>query len=287
MIFNLSIADSVSASNNKKPLVAKGFFVAMQKIDTIAYYDSHAGNFFSDTQRVDMAPIYQRFLPHLPRGAHILDAGCGSGRDSKAFLARGYRVTAFDASLKLVELAQAHTGLPIAQRRFEDVDEVSIYDGIWACASLLHLPESELVPTLQRLWQALKPSGVFYLSFKYGESEREHQGRHFTDATESRLTHWLSKLTELAEVETWITVDQRPERTERWLNALLHRAPSSKRGREIIEHKKTGRKIHLFVRENRLSAGKAAAFTYHGPVDYVSHQGSEPMSVIFTLPNKI
>lgn len=63
--------------------------------------------------------------------------------------------------------------------------------------------------------------------------------------------------------------------------------PSSKRGREIIEHKKDGRKIHLFVRENKLFAGKAAPFLYFGPVDYVSHQGSEPMSVIFASENKI
>ena len=64
-------------------------------------------------------------------------------------------------------------------------------------------------------------------------------------------------------------------------------APSSKRGHEIIEHKKDGRKIHLFVRENKLFAGKAAPFLYFGPVDYVSHQGSEPMSVIFASENKI
>lgn len=63
--------------------------------------------------------------------------------------------------------------------------------------------------------------------------------------------------------------------------------PICKRGREIIEHKKNGRKIHLFVRENKLTAGKAAAFLYFGPVDYISHQGSEPMSVTFTLENKI
>ena len=62
--------------------------------------------------------------------------------------------------------------------------------------------------------------------------------------------------------------------------------PSSKRGREIIEHEKAGRKIHLFVREHKLAAGKAAPFVYFGPVNYQSHQGSEPMSVVFTLENK-
>lgn len=195
----------------------------MPQIDTITYYDTHAEAFFSDTQGVDMAPLHRRFLAQLPSGAHILDAGCGSGRDSKAFLQLGYRVTAFDASAKLVELAQAYTGLPIARRSFADVDEVATYDGIWACASLLHLPESLLAETLQRLWQALKPGGLLYLSFKYGHGERNHNGRHFTDATESRLADWLTCLPGIASKEAWITHDQRPERDEQWLNALIRR----------------------------------------------------------------
>ncbi|MNN71775.1 hypothetical protein D3C81_1877400 [compost metagenome] len=60
---------------------------------------------------------------------------------------------------------------------------------------------------------------------------------------------------------------------------LLH----SKRGREIIEHEKRGLSVHLFIREDRTQAGKAAPFTYHGPVRYRSHSGSEPMSVVFEL----
>ena len=198
----------------------------MPGTDTLRYYETHASAFFSDTQGVDMAPLYRRFLAHLPAGAHILDAGCGSGRDSLAFHQQGYRVTAFDASAKLVELATAHTGLPIGQRSFDEVSEIAAYDGIWACASLLHLPESALAHSLQQLWRALKPGGVFYLSFKYGNSEREHHGRHFTDANENRLAAWLAGLADISSTETWISEDQRPDRTERWLNALLFRAPA-------------------------------------------------------------
>ena len=195
---------------------------------TLNYYQANAARFFADTQSVDMTPLYERFLPLLPAQALILDAGCGSGRDSKAFLQRGYRVVAFDACQALVELAQQHTGQPIAHRDFSQICEVNCYDGIWACASLLHLPENEVAEHIQRLWQALKPGGVFYLSFKYGEGEREQAGRHFTDATETRLAHWLKNIPDLASTETWITEDQRPGRNERWLNALLSRAPSSR-----------------------------------------------------------
>lgn len=195
--------------------------------DTIGYYESNAEAFFSDTFGVDMTTLQERFVSHLPTGAHILDAGCGSGRDSKAFHEQGYRVTAFDASAKLVALATTHTGLPICQRNFAEVDEMACYDGIWACASLLHLPPDQLPANLLRLWQALKPGGVFYLSFKYGEGEREHGGRHFTDASETRLATWLAGIVDMASRETWISEDQRPGRTERWLNALLFRAPAA------------------------------------------------------------
>ncbi len=199
----------------------------MPPIDTVNYYDTHADAFFAETQGVDMASLHQRFLERLPVGAHILDAGCGSGRDSKVFLQLGYRVTAFDASAKLVALAQMHTGLPITQRSFTDIAEIGTYDGIWACASLLHLREDQVPETLQHLWRALKPSGAFYLSFKYGEGEREHHGRHFTDATESRLDGWLAALPGVASTETWITTDQRPGRNEHWLNALICRTSAS------------------------------------------------------------
>ena len=192
---------------------------------TLAYYQTNADKFIADTQSVDMSPLYLRFLRHIPQGGHILDAGCGSGRDTKAFSAKGYRVTAFDACEALVEHARTHTGLPVVLREFKEVSEIHTYDGIWACASLLHLPESSLLDALHRLWNALKPGGYFYLSFKYGQGDREHAGRHFTDATETRLEQWFRPITDIESTKIWITEDQRPDRNERWLNALIQRTP--------------------------------------------------------------
>ena len=80
---------------------------------------------------------------------------------------------------------------------------------------------------LERLWSALKPEGVIYLSFKLGVGERTHNGRHFTDATETQLQTWLAPLGDVESVECWITKDQRPDRQENWLNALIHRCTSS------------------------------------------------------------
>lgn len=187
------------------------------------YYDRNASRFVEGTLHVDMSALHARFLAHVPAGALILDAGCGSGRDSKAFLEAGFRVRAFDASAELARLAQTHIGQPVEVRRFEHVTERSHYDGIWACASLLHVAEAELPATLARLWASLKPGGVFYLSFKHGEGERSDGERHFTDATEQRLAEWIAGLPELGSVECWITEDQRPERNEQWLNGLLRR----------------------------------------------------------------
>lgn len=68
-------------------------------------YNQQAAAYYSATVDVDMQPVYQRFLPYLPEGGHILDAGCGSGRDAKKFMDLGLKLTAFDASKELVNLA--------------------------------------------------------------------------------------------------------------------------------------------------------------------------------------
>ncbi|MBK5963364.1 SAM-dependent methyltransferase [Thiocystis minor] len=187
-----------------------------------SHYEDHAQAFFSETVGVDLAPLYARFLAHLPASAHILDAGCGSGRDARAFLARGYAVTAFDASPTLAALAAAHCGLPVQVKHFQDIDWHGEFDGIWACASLLHVPLLDLPVVLERLAVALKPNGTLYASFKYGQGEREHGGRRFTDLNETGLAALLAASPAFSERDTWTTADRRPGRgDERWLNTLL------------------------------------------------------------------
>lgn len=80
---------------------------------TVDYYRQGASGFFAATANVDMTALHERFLASLPGGARILDAGCGSGRDAKAFAERGHQVVAFDASPELARLASAHCGLPV------------------------------------------------------------------------------------------------------------------------------------------------------------------------------
>lgn len=192
--------------------------------DTARYYEQHASAFFDGTVGVDMTPIRQRFLQGLAPGAAILDAGCGSGRDAKAFAEQGFAVTAFDASLALAKLASRHCGFDVSVRRFAEVEERDCYDAIWCCASLLHVPHAELPDVLLRLWLALRAGGFMYLSFKHGTGERSVGGRRFTDADEATLQRWIQALPRVVATEIWLTVDQRPGRAERWTNALIRRA---------------------------------------------------------------
>lgn len=193
---------------------------------TEAYYNRHAQQFVDDTLHVDMRSLYAPFLAGLPVNARILDAGCGSGRDARAFQKQGYQVSAFDASEQLASRASQLLGFTVPVKRFDEVEEIERYDGIWACASLLHVPERQLPEAFARLWRALKPGGVLYCSFKWGQGERQHHDRHFTDADETRIGVWTRALPSLSRTTCWLTPDQRPGRDEQWLNVLLHKAAS-------------------------------------------------------------
>ena len=197
--------------------------------DTARYYRQFADEFFDSTVGVDMSPIRERFAALLVAGARVLDAGCGSGRDAKAFAQDGFRVSAFDASPELASRASTHCGFAVEVRSFRDVDEVNAYDGIWCCASLLHVAPEEMPGVVSRLWAALAPGGVLYASFKRGTGTRLHGGRHFTDADESQVAEWLAALPELAQSDIWVTEDQRPDRMEKWTNVLATKVTGSQR----------------------------------------------------------
>lgn len=193
--------------------------------DTIGYYQEHAEDFVESTFDVAMDVLYSEFLPLIPRGGHILDAGCGSGRDAYHFHRKGFIVSAFDGALAIVELAGKKTGLAVKCRQFSEITEEAVYDGIWACASLLHLPADQIPGTIERLWRALRPSGSLYMSFKIGDGERSDNGRHFTDANEVVAKQWISGIEGLANSRFWRTRDQRQDRSEEWLNILLTKQP--------------------------------------------------------------
>lgn len=188
---------------------------------TIDFYNTNADSFYSSTVDVDMSHLYKKFTQHLPPEALILDAGCGSGRDSKAFLSMNYRVVPFDASQEMVKRASELTGLDVQCISFDQYQSTEKYDGIWTCASLLHISMKQLPAIMKKFNRMLVDGGIWYLSFKYGAEEREKNGRHFTDINETILADLLSPLTYLDVLSTWITEDARPDRDEKWLNAII------------------------------------------------------------------
>lgn len=188
---------------------------------TLNYYNQNATEFCNTTFNVDMESLYQAFIQYLPQDAFILDLGCGSGRDTLAFKRKGYRVEALDYSKELVALASQQTGLQVRLESFYDFSDQSKFDGIWACASLLHCERNQLPQVLKKIVNALKPNGIGYMSFKYGNLDREKDGRSFTDLNEQQAQDLLSKLDGVMLLEQWITLDRRPDRTEEWLNILF------------------------------------------------------------------
>ena len=161
---------------------------------SIDYYNNNASAFHADTADVDMSALYQEFLPLLPAGAHIIDAGCGPGRDAMAFQSQGFRVTAFDASEALIDIARQRLGADLAvQATFLEFSAQEPVDAIWACASLLHVPFHDLARTFWHLAKQLKKGGLFYCSFKYGDDESERGGRRFTNLNEARLHEVLAE----------------------------------------------------------------------------------------------
>lgn len=191
---------------------------------TIEHYNANAGAFAASTKDVAFASMQQRFLKHIPQHGRILDFGCGSGRDTKYFLVHGYSVDAIDGSEEMCRNASAYTGITVRHMYFEELNETGVYDGIWACASILHVHKEDLPDIFQKMCRALKENGTLYVSFKYGTFEGKRNGRYFTDLNEDGLRKVIREIPELVIAETWVTGDARPGReNEKWLNALLVR----------------------------------------------------------------
>lgn len=121
-----------------------------------------------------------RFLGLLPPGGSILELGCGAGNHSAVMLSEGFAVRATDGSPEMAAIASRRLGHPVEAMLFDQLDAREAYDGVWASACLLHVPRDELESILGRIHRALKPSGVFYASFKIGDGDgRDNLGRYY------------------------------------------------------------------------------------------------------------
>lgn len=201
------------------------------KIDpTLEYYEKNTEEFVSTTKDVDVSALHDRFLSLLPANACILDLGCGSGRDSKAFLDRGYRVRSVDGSPEMCRSASELTGQRVLCMMFHELAVESEFDGVWACASLLHVPKTELTSILFKVARALKPGGILYVSFKYGDFEGIRNERHNTDMTEDSFRQHIAPVKDFEILDMW--TGERLARIGRdqmmWLNVLVKKKYGTK-----------------------------------------------------------
>jgi SAM-dependent methyltransferase len=154
---------------------------------TLSFYDAQA-RIYAATARDAPSERLCRFLSHVPAGGRILELGCGDGRDSEAMSALGFLIDATDGVAAMAKQAEGRLKRPVRVMRFDQLDAQCAYDGVWANASLLHVPRQALPDVLFKIFRALRPGGLHMATYKAGESEgRDRLGRYFSYATSQSL----------------------------------------------------------------------------------------------------
>jgi SAM-dependent methyltransferase len=161
---------------------------------TLQYYSGEVRRVAEADHDSWLGPYLDRFLALLPPGGQVLELGCGAGQDAAAMTARGLAVDATDGCPEMAREAARRLGQPVRVMRFDELEASAAYDGVWASASLLHVPRTELAAVLARVHRALKPAGALYASFKTGRPEgRDKFGRYFNYPSEEELRRFLDE----------------------------------------------------------------------------------------------
>ncbi|OCI95870.1 SAM-dependent methyltransferase [Rhizobium sp. AC27/96] len=158
---------------------------------TSSFYADNASIYAARERNLPTSRL-DAFLAALPAGASILELGCGAGQDAAYMLSRGFDITPMDGSAELASEAEKLIGRPVRIMRFETLDARAAFDGIWAEASLLHVPRSDLPNIFGRILRALKDGGIFHSSFKAGDAEgHDTLGRYYNYPSAEWLTALL------------------------------------------------------------------------------------------------
>ena len=191
--------------------------------NTLDFYNNNSKSYIESTLSIDMSHLYKDFLKNIPKDGHILDLGCGSGRDSLEFIKRGYNITAVDGSKELSIAASKVIGQKVICNKFEDLQLTEKFHGIWACASLLHINKRDLINVIKNISSNLEDNGVFYMSFKYGEDEYiDEKGRYFNCYTEKTFKEMILAVPKLEIIKIYKSEDTIGGRNNlQWLNVLF------------------------------------------------------------------
>ena len=184
------------------------------------YYDINAKDYIENTINCDMSIHYEKFLKYLPPKGKIWDIGFGSGRDMIYFKSLGYNVEGIDTSLEFVKNMK-NRGFDVSLMSVTKLNFKNTYDGLWACASLLHIKREELEETILRCINALKDNGILYCSFKYGNKEIEKDNRYFNYINEEIINDIANK-NDLNIIDLYQSNDVRTIRNnEKWINIIF------------------------------------------------------------------
>jgi len=192
-------------------------------LDSIEYYSQNASEYFENTVGIDLKDDWERFVELLPEGGSVLDLGCGSGRDSEYFISHGFDVTAMDASEEMCDLASIHIGQDVLKLTFDEIDFNDVFDGIWACASLLHVPAIKMNDIMGKVVKSLKWNGVLFMSFYYGDFEGERNGRYYTDYRTKALKELIARQHELELIDVWKEEDSKLNNENMWVCVLARK----------------------------------------------------------------
>ncbi|MDA3847753.1 MAG: class I SAM-dependent methyltransferase [Vallitaleaceae bacterium] len=191
-------------------------------MNSINYYNKHTDHYIQDTFSIHLGTLHTMFLAYIPIGGKILDAGCGPGRDAKLYSEMGYDVTAMDGSEAMIAHCRQWLDEKAVCATFESFHTEEKYDGIWASASFLHVEEKDMPVTITKFLGFLKPSGIFYLSYKVGDHSYEKDGRHYTCYTNESLKALMDSIPSVIVLELTTTSDERAGRSnELWLNLII------------------------------------------------------------------
>lgn len=194
-----------------------------QVAKTFHYYQKNADAYTEETVGFNShETCRQRFFELLAPNSLILDLGCGSGRDSRFFLENGHRVVAVDAVKEVADCAARYLTHPVRVQKAEDLSEIDCYDGIWAAASLLHIPESRIIAVFCNIIRALKPGGVWYMSFKSGVKDApETRQRFFSYYSLPRMRQLLDQVPQARIIDLNESSSLLRGKKQQWLNVLV------------------------------------------------------------------
>lgn len=196
-----------------------------EEYNTIEYYNKNAETYFEQTVESNLQVVYDEFLSRIPSKSYILDFGCGSGRDSKFFIENGYKVKAIDGSIEMCKLASKYINQDVECMKFEELDEENIYDGIWACSSIVHVEKEKLPNILNKMIKALKQNGVIFVSFKKGTGYEIKEGKYYNFLVKEEFEKILGSLNTNVKIIDYrenISNSKRPKASE-WSNIILQK----------------------------------------------------------------